>query len=200
MIRASLLLCSALALSGCITLLPEPPPAPRLFVLEAGQVAPSQADPVDAVVAVSTPIGERAVLGPDMVWRTGDELAYVAQTQWSARADAALQAMLIETMTRQNRFRAVSRSGEGRADYELRWEILSFAISEDEMEARFVANVRMLRSPGRIIVAQRIISAEAPVTDRSQAVAAQALTRAAREGSARIANFAAEEAARAAAD
>jgi len=63
------------------------------------------------------------------------------------------------------------------------------------MEARFVANVQVLALPGRRVIAQRIISAAAPVSDRSASDAAEALTRAAREGSARIGVFAAEAAA-----
>ncbi|MBL8535800.1 MAG: membrane integrity-associated transporter subunit PqiC [Hyphomonadaceae bacterium] len=195
MMRAPILF-SVLLLGGCISLLPEPPPAPRVFALESGDVAPLvQPGPVDAVIAVGPPAGERAILGTDLVWRTGDELAFVAQTQWSTRAEFALQSMLVETLARQGGFRAATRSGDGRADYEIRWEVLDFQIAQDSMTARFVADIRIVRAPGRRIVAQRIISAEAPVASRSSAVAAQALTRAAREGSARIAAFATEAAA-----
>jgi ABC-type uncharacterized transport system auxiliary subunit len=185
----------ALSLSGCVTLLPPPPPAPRIFVLEAGDVPVQTAAPIAGVVAVNPPTGERTVLGTDLVWRTGDELAYVAQTQWSARADAALQSRRSATLTRQNRCAAVGRVGEARADYEVRWEVLDFEIVQDSMQARFVANVQVLASPGRHVLAQRIVATEAPVSDRSASAASQALTRAAREGSARIADFAAETAA-----
>lgn len=192
--RAFMLLPIA-ALGGCVTLLPPPPPPPRLFVLEAANVAPEQASQVNAVIAVAAPTGERALLGNDLAWRDGDELAFVAQTQWSARAEAALQSMLVETLVRQDRFAAVTRAGEGRADYELRWEVLDFEIVEASMQARLVANVQILAMPGRRVVAQEIVVGEAPVSDRSASVAADALARAAREGSARIGVFAATAAA-----
>lgn len=102
--------------------------------------------------------------------------------------------MLVETLARDGRFRAATRSGDARADYEVRWEVLDFQVAEERMQARFVADVRLVESPGRRIVAQRIVAVEAPVSDRSSSVAAQALARAAREGSARIADFAAEAA------
>ena len=182
-------------LGGCISLLPDPPPPPRIFALESADVARStQAPLVDAVIAVAQPTGERAILGTDLVWRTGDELAFVAQTQWSTRAEFALQSMLVETLARDGRFRAATRSGEGQADYEVRWSVLDFQVVEESMQARFVADVRLVESPGRRIVAQRIVSVEAPVSDRASSVAAQALARAAREGSARIVDFAAEAA------
>jgi ABC-type uncharacterized transport system auxiliary subunit len=62
------------------------------------------------------------------------------------------------------------------------------------MQARFVADVRIVASPGRRIIAQRVIEAEAPVSDRSSSIATQALARAAREGAARIGVFAADAA------
>ena len=183
-------------LGGCITLLPKPPPPPRIFVLEARDVQQLQGVPVDAVVAVATPGGERALLGSDLVWRTGDSIAFVAQSEWSNRAADALQQVLAETLTRQGRFRASTRSGEARADYEIRWEVLDFEVREEDMKAHFVADVRLV-TQGRNIVASRIISAEADVSDRSSSIAAQALARAAREGSARIGEFAADAAAQA---
>jgi ABC-type uncharacterized transport system auxiliary subunit len=195
MMRASLLLLP-LALGGCISLLPEPPPPPRTYVLEAQNVGQVEGTPIDAVVAVASPTGERALLGSDLVWRTGDTIAYVDQSVWSNRAADALQQMLAETVIRQGRFRASTRSGEARADYEIRWEVLDFEVREETMTARFSADVRLV-AQGRRIIASELIVAEAPVSDRSSSIAAQALARAAREGSARIGMFAADAAAEA---
>lgn len=196
MIRAAVLLLSVSMLGGCITLLPEPPPPPRVYVLEAREIAPLQGAPIDAVVAVAIPTGERAILGPDLIWRTGDSIAYVNQSQWSSRADEALQQILAETLTSQGRFRASTRLGEARAEYEIRWDVLDFEVRADDMTAHFRADVRLV-TPGRRIVASRIIDTTAPVSSRSESVAAEALARAAREGSARIGEFAADAAAEA---
>ncbi len=195
--RRALFLASLLPLAGCISLLPEPPPPPQIFALEAQNVAPLDGPRIDAVVGVAQPVGERAILGADVIWRTGDQIAFVDQMQWSNRAEFALQAMLVETLSRQNRFAAATRSGETRAEYEIRWDVLDFEVREEAMQARFVADVRLVQSPGRRIIASETVTAEAPVSGRSQTAAAQALARAAREGSARIGMFAADAAARA---
>lgn len=191
MIRAAALLVAASMLGGCITLLPEPPPPPRTYVLEARDVQELQGAPVDAVIGVAQPTGERSLLGADLIWRTGDTIAYVDQSQWSARAADALQQILAETMIRQGRFTSSTRSGEARADYEIRWEVLDFEVREDDMQAHFRADVRLV-APGRRIIASRTVEATAPVSARSSSVAAEALARAAREGSARIGEFAAD--------
>ena len=197
MTRASIL-SAVLLLGGCISLLPDPPPPPRTYVLEAQNVAALEGEPIDAVIGVATPGGERALLGVDLVWRTGDTIAYVAQSQWSNRAADALQQVLTETLMRQGRFRSSTRAGEARADYEIRWEVLDFEVREEDMKAHFVADVRLV-ARGRRIIASQIVATEAPVSDRSSSIAAQALARAAREGSARIGEFAANAAAEASA-
>lgn len=191
MIRAATLLLAASMLGGCISLLPKPPPPPRTYVLEARNVEPLQGAPIDAVIGVAQPTGERTILGFDLIWRTGDTIAYVDQSQWSNRGADALQQILAETITNQGRFRAATRSGEARADYEIRWEVLDFEVREEDMTAHFRADVRLV-APGRRIIASRVVDTTAPVSARSSSVAAEALARAAREGSARIGEFAAE--------
>jgi ABC-type uncharacterized transport system auxiliary subunit len=193
--RLAILLAASM-LGGCISLLPKPPPPPRTYVLEAQQVAPLQGAPIDAVVGIASPTGERAILGADLIWRTGDTIAYVDQSQWSNRAADALQQMLSETIIRQGRFRASTRAGEAQADYEIRMELLDFEVREETMTAHFRADVRLVAA-GRRIIASRLIETEAPVSDRSSSIAANALARAAREGSARIGEFAANAAAEA---
>lgn len=196
MMRILALVSAASMLGGCISLLPEPPPPPRTYVLEAQEVAPLAGAPIDAVVGVAAPGGERALLAGDLIWRTGDEIAFVAQSAWSNRAADSLQQMLAETIARQGRFRAAVRSGDARADYQIRWEVLDFEVREETMTARFTADVHLVER-GRRIVASRIVAAESPVAGRSSSAAAQALARAAREGSARIGEFAADAAAEA---
>lgn len=194
-----LLLSSALLLEGCISLLPEQPPPPRIYVLEASEVERAEALALDAVISVAAPTGERAILGGDLVWREGDQLVLIDQSQWSARAETALQSMLVETLARQGRFRAATPSGEARGDYEIRWEVLDFEVSAATMNARFAADVKLVSLPGRAVIAQRHILTEAALAERSSSAAANALARAAREGSARIGDFAAEAVAQASA-
>jgi ABC-type uncharacterized transport system auxiliary subunit len=128
------------------------------------------------------------------VWRNGSELAYVARAQWSGRAQDSLQSLLVETLARQGRVRAAIRLGEARTDYDLRWDIVDFEIVEDSdgLVARFAADAKVLRASTRDVLGARFVEVEVPVSDRSASQASDALTRAAREGGARIASFTAE--------
>ena len=201
MIRSIFALAPLVVLGACISLLPKPPPAPRLYVLDAGDVQRVEGAPIDVVIAVDDPSGARTILGSDIVWRTGDQRAYVAQSQWSGTAEDDLQALVTQTLNRQGRFRAVVRSGGARADYEVRWDVSSFEVMETNgaSSARFEADVRIVDGARQVLGAQTITTT-APVGDRSSSVAAQALARAAREGGARIGAFAAETVARAEAE
>lgn len=189
----ALLLLPLLLLGGCISLLPEPPPPPRLYVLEAGEVQRVPGAPIDAVLGVAGPDGERTILGADLIWRTGDTLAYVDQSQWSGRAEVSLQALVVETIARQGRFRAAVRTGNARSDYDVRWDVLDFEIVEaGGMTARFRADVKIVEAMSRRVLASEIITTEAPVSTRSSSAAADGLARAAREGGARIGLFASD--------
>ena len=191
----SLVLVSAAALlSGCISLLPEPAPAPRLFALEALPREDQTPRALDVVVAVSAPSGEGVLLGSGLVWRSGDELEFIAQTRWSTRAEDALQGMLIETFENDTGVRAALRVGEARSDYLVRWSVLDFQIEESGagQRARFVAQANVLRTTTREVLRSTRVDTSADLSSRSASLAADALARAAREGSARIAAFAAE--------
>lgn len=197
MTRASLLLLvPALMLGGCIKLLPDPPPAPRLYVLEAGQVARVEGAPIDAVISVSDPAGSRTILGASVVWRTGDQLAFIGQTEWNGHAEDLLQGVLLDTIQHQGRFRAAVRTGDARADYEVRWTVTNFEVTESDMKAHFQAQATVVAT-GRHVIASEFFTTEASVADRSATAATNALARAAREGSARIGLFAADAAAQA---
>ncbi|MDX2276376.1 MAG: ABC-type transport auxiliary lipoprotein family protein [Hyphomonadaceae bacterium] len=193
MMRA-MLLTSVLALSACVSILPEAPPAPTLFVLEADAVTQAQGAVIDRVISVARPSGERTLLGSDLVWRTGDQVAFVAGARWTGDADALLQTVLVQTLAQQQRFRAAVRAGDAIADYQVRWTVQNFEAVESGMTARFVADVTLVASGRQVVATERVV-AEAPVAERSPQAAAQALTRAAREGGARIALFAADAAA-----
>jgi ABC-type uncharacterized transport system auxiliary subunit len=153
-----------------------------------------QSPPIDAVVAIASPQGDRAVLGADLAWRTGEEVAFIAGVRWAGRAQELLHDAALDTLTQQRGVRAIVQPGQARADYEVRWTIRSFEVVSGGAggTARFSADVLIINARDSNVIASRTISAEAPVSSRSASQAAQGLTRAAREGDARLGVFVVE--------
>ena len=191
----------AAALAGCVSVLPEPPPPPRIYQLTAGPataVGPQALTASSVVVAVALPGGPRALMGSEIAWSTDGVLRYVAGAEWAGRAPDLLQAALAEAVDGSGLVRAGVRSGAGvRADYEIAWDVTAFQVEEEDgaITARFAAVARLVDARTRLLVAQTRVDETWPVAARSQAEATQALESATRDAVSRIARELAAEAA-----
>lgn len=180
---AAMLVLASTLVSGCVSLIPDPPAAPRVFTIApvAAQAAPVRAD---MVLAVARPAAPRSLSGRDIVWRRGDEIAYIDQAAWDGSAPELLHGLLIDMLDRQAIARSIVRVADGvRADVELRWELVRFEIDETAgaRDARIEMTVRLLDSSTRQVVADRRFAAHTPVRDRSASASAVALGAVARD-------------------
>jgi cholesterol transport system auxiliary component len=183
-LRAMILL-APLACAGCVSLLPEPPPPPRVYQLSALDGGQSPANASNVVVAVASPNASRAIGGGDIVWRQNRELAFMERSAWDGAAVDLLQIMLIDTLDRSGAVRTAVRVGEGvRADFEIRWDIEVFEVREETgtLSAHFAANARLIDVRTRAVIDDTRVHANAPIAERSGRVAAEALQSAAQEG------------------
>lgn len=187
---------AALALGGCISILPDPPPAPYTYTMRAGPVEPIAAAALPIVVSVGAPSMQRMAAGADIVWRTGPEVAVMEGVAWDNATPDLLQLLLAETLDRRGAFRAALRSGSGvRADLDVRWDVLAFEVVDDgALAAVFSANVRLVDARSRVVIDSRRFERRAPIASRSGRLATAALERAAQEASLQIADWAAEKA------
>ncbi len=188
-----------LVLAGCVSILPEPPPAPFVYPLRAAPQAPPQGAPAPLVLANGRPNTVQALAVLDVVWVRDGRVAYLERETWTARAPEALQTLLAETISAQDLVRAAIRVGEGpRADYEVRWDLFAFQIEEspDRIEARIEAAVRLVRSGGREVVAARAVSLSAPIAMRDASAAVSVLQSVAAQAASEIGVWAASEAVR----
>ena len=182
----------ALASSACVSVLPEPPPPPRIYNLTVGPApgGPQTLVASPAVIAVAMPGGPRALMGSEIAWRTDGVFRYVAGAEWAGRAPDLLQAVLADAVDGAGVVRAGVRSGAGvRADYEIAWDVTAFQVEEVDgvITARFAAVARLVDARTRALLAQTRVEEVRPVADRSQALATEALESATRDAVARIA-------------
>jgi ABC-type uncharacterized transport system auxiliary subunit len=197
--RASYVLIAAIRaapLGGCVSLLPKPAPAPRIYTLEAAapQSASQSAPAVAAknvVIGVAEPDPPRALSGADIVWAKNGQISYIDGAQWAGRGPDLLQSLLIHTIDRSGLARGAVRAGEARADSEVRWDLLAFGVTEDgAAEARIAARVNLFTARTRELAASMEVDERAPLRGRSSAAAAEALQQAARQAADKIAAWA----------
>ena len=189
---------AASALAAC-SLIPSPPPAPRIFPLRAAAApvaAPSPAGTV--VIAVPDPAVSSLLYSADIVWAREGVLGFMERGAWPSRTPTALQALLIETIDAQRLALSAVRAGEGaRATAEVRWQVTDFQIEEsrDGLVARFRADVKLMDSRTRLVVAAQTFEETEAFGARSAAVAATALAKTAQRATARIGTWAVLQAA-----
>jgi ABC-type uncharacterized transport system auxiliary subunit len=186
----------ALGASGCIRLLPKPPPPPMLFGLDAAPAsAPPAFAPKNVVIGVGVPDAPRALSSADLAWRTNGVLAYVEEASWQGRNLDLLQTLLVHTFDRGGKVRGAVRVGEGASNAEVHWDLIAFEVVEGPgLEARIQTNVKLFETRTRRLIAQREFAEAVPMSDRSASVAARALEQAARNAAAKIADWATAEA------
>jgi ABC-type uncharacterized transport system auxiliary subunit len=176
--RFSLLVLAVGAVSGCVSLLPAPSEAPRLYVIETTTPAASAA-PLPVVLSVARPATPQALSGRDIAWRRGVELAYLDSAAWEGDAPAMLHRLLLDSLDRQNLARAVIRVADGSlADFELRWDVLRFEVVEDSPTVQRAAldiSARLVGAKSRTVLAATRISHETPLASRSARDAVAAL-------------------------
>ena len=183
---------SALALGGCVSVLPTPIIPSALISLPADRaVAP--ADALQADVAVYFPEASRAFSGADIAVRDNQELIYLSDVRWADTGPALLQGAVVNSLTK--------AGGPGRAapgqlgaqtDYDLRWRIIDMSVSKANAPVRIEVQASILDSGTRRMIAQQSFSTEGSPSDGSARARAAALAVAAQKTADEVAAFVAK--------
>lgn len=179
-----LVLAGAAALSGCVSILPEPGPAPLVFRIEAPDAPFQQARKADWSIAIGRPSASRTLSGADLVLREDDNrIAFVGGAEWAEPTPDMLQRALAAALTRSGKIVAATTESSARADCELQWDIYSFDARQtaDGFSARFEAAARLV-GRNRAIQQSTQIAATAEASGGTVRSAAAALTEAALKG------------------
>ena len=190
MMRTAFVLLAAAAASACVTVFPEPGAPPRLYPLEAAPAGAREPNAAGPVVLVGAVTGADAALGPEIVWRRDGVIAYVEGARWPDSAGALLRDLVLATVRAESGARAAVRSSDRiPADVELRWDVQAFEIVEEGgvVAARLELDAMVVDARTRAILATQHIALREDVSTRSQASAAAALQRLARDAAARSA-------------
>lgn len=175
----------ALALSGCISLLPKTKPS-QLY--RFGQTATAEAGPAPVAGRVgvfrANGIFQRESAGDRMLTLTGEKVAYIAQARWVAPATVLFdQAVLSAFDAAPGKVRLVSRGESARTAYALRLDVRNFETryeSGPNAAPTVVVRVRAVlsRDQDRSLVGEQIFEASVRAGDNRVGAITQAYDKA----------------------
>jgi cholesterol transport system auxiliary component len=128
---------AALALGGCVSLLPKAKPANLYRFGQTPPAASAQVQPATGTVGVFRAIGsfQRESASDRILTITGEKIAYIAQTRWVAPAPVLLDQALLAAFDRDSGpVRLMSRGEGGKAAYALRMDVRNFETHYDQGE------------------------------------------------------------------
>lgn len=189
MIRSLSIAFAAVALSACVSVLPEPEAPDGLYRFGAM----TQTYPVDAVVAVREPEASRLLGGRVIASEnTAGALRLVRGVEWADNATRLMQVALLDAVNDAGAGVAVAYESGARADYELVWRIEDFSLAGTQ--ARCSLEGTLVEARSRKVVAQTNVASTAAATGSANEARALALAEAGRSCVARIAGFVSEKA------
>lgn len=183
------MLATTTLLAGCVSVLPEPFIPAALISLPADRaVAPSE--PLKADVAVYMPETSRAFAGADIAVTDNQELVYLDQVRWADNAPGLMQTAVVNALTKAGGpGRAVPAQLGADVDYDVRWRIVDLSAGKEMSPVRAEAQVSIMDSATRRMVAQQSFSANAAPADSAPRARAAALAYVAQRVADQVADF-----------
>ena len=156
------------------SLLPGQKDPPRLFELTPKSTFDLQLPSVPWQLLVETPIAAAGIDTTRIALKhSPTTLDYFAASEWSDRAPAMVQTLLVESFENSERIVSVGRESLAlRADYSLKVELREFQAEYYENEGNAPAahvriNLKLVKMPERIIVAGNTFSARLQSTSNT---------------------------------
>ena len=120
--------CASIALSACVSVLPESGPPPDIYRLSLPTLGAPEGEPVAWIVELPTPRAPEAYSTDRIaVSQDGVRISYVADARWSASAPQLLQSLMVDSFNADGRVRAAVRPEDAvNAGVELRLELHHF--------------------------------------------------------------------------
>lgn len=161
----------ALTVAGCGSIIgPNGPPA-QIYLLNP-TLGPVEGPDVNWQLAVSEPTCDDSINSLRIALHRGSMMDYYADAQWTDEAPKVVQTLLVVAFEQSGHISAVARESDGlHADYLLQMEMRDFEARYDGASGAPTAVVtivaRLLKSPGREVIATRNASHQAPASVNS---------------------------------
>ena len=161
LIRAATIAACAVALSGCISLLPKTKPA-QLYRFGQTTAAASTPVPTGTVgVFRANGIFQGEAAGDRILTVSGGKAAYIAQARWVSPASVLFDEAVLNAFDADpGKARLISRGEQGKTDYALRVDVRNF-------ETRYEAGPD---SAPTVVIRLRVAMAKADRSDAGEAI------------------------------
>lgn len=166
LLRLALAAAAAVALSGCVSLLPKAKPV-HLYRFGADAAAPADATTGTVGVLRANGSFQREAAGDRLLTVTDGKVAYLAETRWAAPAAALWDEAVAGAFDADpGPTRLIARGERGAPDYALRLDVRAFETRYDhgpKAAPTVVVRVRavLTRNSDRSLVAEKIFEARA---------------------------------------
>ncbi|MBV5259429.1 hypothetical protein FLX56_13485 [Synechococcus moorigangaii CMS01] len=197
MITRNLLLAgAALALSGCISLLPESESS-ALYRLSNHVPADAVINPDAPVVRIARPVAPRALSGDRIALDAGEgRVAYMAGANWVSAAPVLLQELVVDTFDRRSTALVAARPDDGVASsWDLRMEMRRFEAVYDQgsnaaPRIDIAVRARLIDTASREVSGVRTFEVSRRADGNRQGLIIDAFSRAASDMSAELVDWA----------
>jgi cholesterol transport system auxiliary component len=173
---------AAVLLSGCEGIIgPSGPPA-QLYLLRPA-LGPVDGPTVSWQLAIEEPTSGDAIDRQRIAIFRGQTMDYYADVQWTDEAPKVVQGLMVEAFEKSGHISAVARDSAGlHADYLLQSELRDFEARYDTPDGAPNVMVtivaRMLKAPGREVIATLISSHQARASENKIPAAVDAFSQA----------------------
>jgi cholesterol transport system auxiliary component len=191
------LLAAAFALAGCGDILPKPAPPPALYRLTAASDFPSGGVPASIQLQVEVPSAEAALDTTRIALsRSATTLDYFADAAWTDRLPLMLQAQLVANF--QNAHRLLPIAGAASAahgDAILTIDLRHFEAQyggSGPPQWRIELSANLISATDRKVIATRLFTGSAPVTQNNMTAIVDGADQAWREVATHLVDWAAD--------
>ncbi len=172
------LIVSGMALSGCVSVLPEPQTPEALVRLPTSGFQGASL-PLKTNVVVHIPDAMGAFAGAEIAASENQRIRYIKDVKWADSPARLLQAAIVESLTvSDGDGLAVPVQVGARGDYDLKLSLLDLTVDNSSEQAVCKFRMVITRTGDKKIIASEVVQAIEAVDGRNSVVRAEALARA----------------------
>ena len=181
-----------MAVSGCVSVLPEPQTPTALVRLPTSGFQGADT-PLNSNVVIHIPDAMGAIAGAEIASSEDQRIRYIKDVKWADSPARLLQAAVVEALTAsEGDGLAVPVQVGARGDYDLKLSLLDLTVDNVSEEAVCKVRLVLTRSGDKKIISSNVVQAVELINEKKSVSRAEALARAIKGAAENAANIVAQ--------